>query len=100
MNLFCYATIQIGSLIIEAAANGTWPDGPMAPGTYTVTAIAPGYTVKPAARRVTVTGTTNVSGVDFTGTAQRILYSYSELTTLSGSSKNLLKNSVVCRNPR
>jgi len=64
------ATIQVqsGSITatVQPASDGTYAIGPFPAGTYAVTPISAAYTFAPASQSVTL-ATSNVSGVNFTG---------------------------------
>ncbi len=61
-------TISNGSTTATTNSSGTYTLTGLANATYTLTPSLSGYTFSPASRSVTVNGN-NVSGVDFTGTA-------------------------------
>ena len=61
-------TVSNGSTTATTNSSGTYTLTGLANATYTLTPSLSGYTFSPASRSVTVNGN-NVSGVDFTGTA-------------------------------
>jgi hypothetical protein len=65
--------VQGGSLTltVQPAADGTYATPPLPPATYTVTPVSTAYAFTPASQNVTL-ASTNVTGVNFTGTVNTI----------------------------
>lgn len=65
--------VQSGSLSLTVlpATDGSYFTPPLPPGTYTLTPSSIGYSFAPASQPVTL-GSTNVTGVNFAGTAQPV----------------------------
>jgi len=67
-----------------ANSSGAYSFSGLANGSYAVTPSNPGYTFSPTSQNATVNGA-NVTGINFTATAQTNTYSISGTITLSGS---------------
>lgn len=84
------ATVTLsGAASATAAANnsGAFTFSGLANGSYALTPSLAGYTYSPTSQNATVNGT-NVTGINFTATAQANTYSISGTITLSGSALN------------